>query len=364
MGSTEKYTTKTGRTLWMARYRRPDGLQTKKRGFTRKMDAERFIAEVEVSKAHDAYIAPSDAAVTIDQLGQIWLEHHKQVVKPSTFMPDESAWRVHISPKWGTRKVGSIRHSEIKTWVAEKSKTKSPTLVRRIHGVLSAILDDAVKDRRISANPAKNIPLPKKIRKSRAYLTHKQVEQLAKQAAYGDYVRFLAYTGLRRGEASGLRVKDVNPVKRRLRIEENAVVISGVINVGTPKNHEQREVPYPAFLDQAIEAAMQDKTPDQLLWGNGIEHQLTGESKDGWFSGAVKRCQAADPSFPKITPHDLRHTAASLAVSAGANVKALQRMLGHASAAMTLDRYADLFDDDLSDVAEALNTARQDAVGT
>jgi integrase len=56
-----------------------------------------------------------------------------------------------------------------------------------------------------------------------------------------------------------------------------------------------------------------------------------------------------------MSPHDLRHTAASLAVSAGANVKAVQRMLGHASAAMTLDVYADLFDDDLDAVAVALN---------
>ena len=59
-----------------------------------------------------------------------------------------------------------------------------------------------------------------------------------------------------------------------------------------------------------------------------------------------------------ITPHDLRHTAASLAVSAGANVKAVQKMLGHASAAMTLDIYADLFDDDLEAVATALDQAR------
>jgi hypothetical protein len=54
-------------------------------------------------------------------------------------------------------------------------------------------------------------------------------------------------------------------------------------------------------------------------------------------------------------PHDLRHTAGSLAVSAGANVKAVQRMLGHASAAMTLVVYADLFDEDLNAVSDALD---------
>jgi integrase len=56
----------------------------------------------------------------------------------------------------------------------------------------------------------------------------------------------------------------------------------------------------------------------------------------------------------KITPHDLRHTCASLAVSAGGNVLALQRMLGHTSAKMTLDCYADLFDNDLDTVAQSL----------
>jgi integrase len=69
----------------------------------------------------------------------------------------------------------------------------------------------------------------------------------------------------------------------------------------------------------------------------------------------VARCQDADKTFPRITAHDLRHTAASLAVSAGANVKVIQRMLGHASAAMTLDVYADLFDDDFTAVADRLS---------
>jgi integrase len=59
--------------------------------------------------------------------------------------------------------------------------------------------------------------------------------------------------------------------------------------------------------------------------------------------------------FPRISAHALRHTAASLAVSAGANVKVVQRMLGHASAAMTLDVYADLFDDDFTVVADKLS---------
>jgi len=73
-----------------------------------------------------------------------------------------------------------------------------------------------------------------------------------------------------------------------------------------------------------------------------------------------------DPAVARIglaplTPHDLRDTAASLAVAAGASVKAVQRMLGHASAAMTLDVYAGLFDDELDDVADRMGAAAESA---
>ena len=71
-----------------------------------------------------------------------------------------------------------------------------------------------------------------------------------------------------------------------------------------------------------------------------------------WLAAAVRRCQESDPAFPSLTAHDLRHTAASLAIHSGANPKVVQRMLGHASAAMTLDVYADLFESDLDAVAE------------
>ena len=93
----------------------------------------------------------------------------------------------------------------------------------------------------------------------------------------------------------------------------------------------------------------------------GTNHMRLPHSQAGWFAQAVRRAQETDRAFPRVTPHDLRHTAASLAISAGANVKAVQRMLGHASAAMTLDVYADLFDDDLDAVAAALNHARGDS---
>jgi site-specific recombinase XerD len=97
------------------------------------------------------------------------------------------------------------------------------------------------------------------------------------------------------------------------------------------------------------------KSRDELLWPSQAGGYLAPPSAtDSWLSGAVSRCQKSDESFPRVTAHALRHTAASLGISAGANPKVVQRMLGHASAAMTLDVYADLFDSDLSSVAESV----------
>lgn len=123
--------------------------------------------------------------------------------------------------------------------------------------------------------------------------------------------------------------------------------------LGTPKSHEMRSVPIPERVLKRMPLVM----PGAHLWAlKGVDAPIPRPSPEsGWFAQAVARCMKADSTFPRISPHDLRHTAVSLAISAGANVKAIQRMVGHASAAMTLDVYADLIDDDLDAVGDALN---------
>ena len=111
------------------------------------------------------------------------------------------------------------------------------------------------------------------------------------------------------------------------------------------------------FVVEALSATAEGKGRDELLWPSATGGYLAPPSaRESWLCGAVARCQKADPTFPRVTAHALRHTAASLAISAGANPKVVQRMLGHASAAMTLDVYADLFESDLDTVADRLDT--------
>lgn len=358
MASVHAYQSAHGRRYYV-RYYKPDGKQGAKRGFRTKREADDFAATVSVAITQNQYIDPVDSRVTVTALAEVWLQDQAAVLKPSSLYPLESAWRVHVAPRWGRVSIGAIRYSDVRAWVTELSSARGATTVIRAYGILASVLDTAVRDRRIPENQARGIKLPRKRPKRRVYLTHAQVDQLAADASYPEVVYFLAYTGLRWGEATALRITDIDFSRRRVHVQENAVMVNGKVHTGTPKTHVTRSVPYPDFLGHRLQLLAHDRGQNQLLFGDGINHLRLPNSQDGWFAKAVKRARAKDSTFPVVTPHDLRHTAASLAISAGANVKAVQRMLGHASAAMTLDTYADLFDDDLDYVAEALSRARR-----
>jgi integrase len=355
-------------TRYRINYRNSENRQRTRSGFATIKGAQSALSRARVAVEDGQHLEASKAKAKIAVLGATWLAAKEPpALKPSTYRSLESAWRIHVKPKWGERAVGSLSPVEIRDWLAMIRKTRSPTTVLRAHGVLAGILDDAVADRRILANPSRDKrtvtkSLPKKKAAPHIYLSHGQVRRLAEASSHPVIVYFLAYTGLRWGEATGLRVGDLDTGRRRVNVYNNAVMVGSEVIEGTPKDDEARSVPYPAFLAADLAKLRHGKKGGQLLLGNGTAHMRLPHSKFGWFARAVHRLQKVDPEFPEVTVHDMRHTAASLAVSAGANVKALQRMLGHASAAMTLDVYSDLFDDDLDAVAARLDEARAESI--
>jgi integrase len=199
--------------------------------------------------------------------------------------------------------------------------------------------------------------LPETNERRRRYLTVGQVEALALAAGKGRLVVLvLAYCGLRWSEVAALRVENVDLLRRRLDIAQAVTEVNGgQLTWNTPKNHERRTVPIPRFLVDELAGHLAGRGRNELVFAAPEGSVLRNRNaRRSWFDAA-----AAAIDEPGLTPQELRHTAASLAVSAGANVKAVQRMLGHASAAMTLDRYADLFDDDLDAVADRLDSMHE-----
>lgn len=314
-GTITAYETAAGR-RFRVRYRKPDGSQTDKRGFSTKRAAELYLASVTVSKATGEYLDPTLARVTVGDLHARWLAG-KRVLKPSSFDSLPAAWRLHVEPTFGHREVGSIVKSEVQQWVAELYAVKSASVTLRAVGVLAGILDVAIDDGRIKRNPARDLrnrPRKTKKKPGRSYLTHQQLELLALCSPRPTIVRVLGYCGLRWGEMIALRVRSRDELRRRLHIEENAPFVNGVPTPGTVKSWEDRWVPYPPSLASEIDACCEARKPHALMFpGDKGGYMSRSKSGTGWFENAVRRAQSIDPSFPRVTPHDLRHTAASLA---------------------------------------------------
>jgi integrase len=243
-------------------------------------------------------------------------------------------------------------------WAAEVRKKVSAAHTRHALLVLSQLLKLAVRDGRLGRNPADGVTKPRVPRPEQRFLSHEELSRLAVecQPPYDLLVLLLGFTGLRFGEVAALRVRDVDVARGRLNVAWNLVEVSGGLHRDTPESHKRRSVPFPAFLRGSMDAHMARRGPDDPLFTSSRGCPLRNSNFRHYvFDPAVKRA-----ALSPLTPHDLRDTAASLAVASGASVKSVQRMLGHASAAMTLDVYAGLFDAELDDVADRMNDAAGD----
>jgi integrase len=355
MATISRYQTARGATLYRVRYRTPDNRQTDKRGFATKRDAQDFAATIEVSKLRGEYVAPAVGKTTVGTLGPAWLARQRGHLKAASYRVYESAWATHVAPRWAPTSLAAIRHSDVQGWLSGLAAKRGAETVRNAYRVLAAILDDAVRDRMLATNPARGVKLPKRPPQRHVYLTADQLDRLANEAGrYRSLVLLLGVGGLRWGEAAALRVSDVDFLRRRVELTRNAVAVSGTTVVGTLKGGKDRTVALPAFVIDAIAESCQGRGRDDLIWSTAAGGYLAPPGAASWLAAAVRRSQADGSTFPRVTAHDLRHTAASLAIHAGAHPKVVQRMLGHASAAMTLDVYADLFDSDLDAVAESV----------
>ncbi|MEV5837886.1 site-specific integrase [Nocardia sp. NPDC052112] len=161
----------------------------------------------------------------------------------------------------------------------------------------------------------------------------------------------LAYTGIRFGEAIALRTANVDLDSRRIWVSRSATGVTGEGMVETDtKNHTTRAVPVPRALAKELEALVEGRKADWLVFPSHKGGHLTSTEFRWVFDQA-----AASVGLDGVVPHGLRHTAASLVISAGANIKVVQRMLGHKTATLPPDLYGHLFPDDLDTVADGMD---------
>ncbi len=361
---------------WMVRYYDPSG-RTKSAGtFKKKPDAEKKQTEIENSLHEGSYRDPSASKVTLGQMAEKWLSTRTDI-KRSTWWKYRGLLDSHVLPKWGDLPLSAVHNEDVAVWVADLQKPRDEggsnlgaSQTGHAHGVLSMVLEWCVP-RRLPANPARGVPLPKPSEAEHVYLDHVQVEALASAAgelrtSYGQIaaaapvnralILLLAYTGLRFNEAAALRLGRVDLDRRRIRVVVAFAEVEGKLVEQSPKTGKSRTVPVPPSLVDELRPLMLGRSESDLLFTTrrGGEVRLRNW-RNREFGKAVK---AVGLDGRGLTPHKLRHTAASLAIASGADVKVVQSMLGHATATMTLDRYGHLFPDRLDEVAEAMDSAR------
>jgi integrase len=343
-------------------------------------DAEEFSAALEDDVRRGRYIDPDGGDRLFSKVAASW-EETKIDVKDSTLLRYKRELRVYILPMWGKKMLREITRGDLQRWVKGLAvgnyparlpgkRQPKPLAARTIRNivkvVMAGILDHAVENKWILDNPARTVKVPKTVVRDddMVFLTIKEVESLAETAASigrdvdGLLVRFQAAVGTRINETLALQVQDLNLGKGTARIRRTWTRnLEGRMELGTPKNGEARTVAIPDFLipllEQQIAGCAKDDYVFRAARGGAIDD---GNWRNRIWAKAIKALGMEDEG---VTIHSLRHTYASIAIANGADVKTLQKQLGHATATMTLDTYAALWPDRLGNVAHAVSQAWQ-----
>ncbi|MBW3091158.1 site-specific integrase [Bifidobacterium sp. 82T25] len=233
--------------------------------------------------------------------------------------------------------------------------------------VFAGILDYAVKTHYLASNPARDVEIPKSEYHDLIFLDIHEIEALASAAETigrpvdGLIIRFQSYVGTRINESFALQVGDLDLDHRKARIRRTWKNSAKAQRLGPPKSGKPRTVAIPKFLIKSLKAQVKGQPDTAYVF----RAQRGGHINDhNWrrkiWHKSVELAGLQD--VQGLTPHSLRHSYAAIAIKAGADVKILQRQMGHASASLTLDVYGFLFPERLEQVADAIDTERKAAL--
>ncbi len=345
------------RQAWQARYVGPDGNRHSHQ-FRRQVDAQAWLEQEVAKQVRGDWTDPRSGKLLFNDWWHVW-EGTRVHLRPSTRTRDRSYAKNHLLPRFGAMWLTQIQPTEIRRWVADLTQSGlAPATVRKAYQLFSAALEAAADDGLIANNPARKAKLPRVQAQETLFLTVEEVEKLAATMPnrYAALVLLAAYTGLRWGELAGLRVANLDLLRRRLTVVETLVEESGKLYSGEPKTRASRRtvsIPHVVCDKLAAHLTRYPTTPDGLVFrsSEGGPLRRTNFRRRVW----IPACEAAE--LRGLRFHDLRHTHASLLIAQGEHPKLIQSRLGHASIRTTFDTYGHLFDGLDEDAADRLHLA-------
>lgn len=257
----------------------------------------------------------------------------------------------------------------------------SSTTIHRYHELISSMLQTAVNWQILPYNPASRIKPPRVIKPEIKALTKDEVETMLKglektDEAFKTMIYLLLFTGMRRGELFGLEWKDIDIEKCSIFIRRNSVYVAGQgIVTTTPKTKTSVRVEkVPSYIIDLLKEHQRMQRIQKL--DAGPEWKLKISLGDGRWSdndriftqpdGDIANPQGLSGKFkefmtglgmPDVHLHCLRHTNASLLISAGVDVRTVAGRLGHANPSTTMNIYSHFYqamDDGASEVLESM----------
>ncbi|HEX9992283.1 MAG TPA: tyrosine-type recombinase/integrase [Acidimicrobiales bacterium] len=339
---------------YRARYRDPLGRLTS-RTFARKVDAERFLREMEVDVARGRWIDPRGAEQPLARWADEFLSLARRL-SPSTQETYRRDLTRYILPRFGAYQIGRLPADEIENWLNDELAAGiAPSSVHRHYRTMRRLLQVAVDKEKILANPCDRVEAPRVPKREMVFLDWGQAIDLAE--AHSPRFQALIYlavdSGMRWSELVGLRRNRVDLRRRKVRVVEQLVRLeSGEWLRKEPKTPASVRSITVSDVTADLLADHLDRFAapgvDGLVFPNAAGNPIAAPSFwNNHFARALRNAGLA------CRFHDLRHTSVALAIAAGAHPKAIQARMGHSSINVTLDRYGHLF----PELDEAIATA-------
>ena len=359
-----KVVTKEGEVRYEAHGRTAGrGSRYNRRRFDRKVEAENFLTEQKVQQIKSATQPRSlytMAEQTFEEESRFWLAHRSISFSPGHTKRVKDSLEKWILPQLGRLTLDRINPVVFSTYRMNRLKNGlKPASVNRETEVLMAILNFAVKQRRIPFNPAAGFTKLEEVREdiqfwerveASAFLAHAERKYPLGSENRWVYVAYLTMlnTSIRASETWGLMPKDLVQGGELLHIQRQFDLVVRAFR--PPKGKKSRYVPCNAVLRAELVKLMEQRRADQTVFTTATGRPIDHDN----FVGRHFVKDVAESGVKRIRPHDLRHTGTTLMIAAGLDLRTVQEICGHQDISTTM-RYAHMLGDSIKNAARTFS---------